>query len=43
MSEPSDCGEYGFTLFGILAPHHPLTDPHLPGLSGLMDDLSADI
>ena len=26
------CGEYGFTLQDILANHHPLTDPHLPGL-----------
>jgi Uma2 family endonuclease len=37
------CGEYGFTLFDILAHHHPLTDPHLPGLSCPMDGLFAGI
>jgi Uma2 family endonuclease len=37
------CGEYGFTLADILAHHHPLTDPHLPGLSCSMDDLFAGI
>ncbi|MBI2497449.1 MAG: Uma2 family endonuclease [Opitutae bacterium] len=37
------CGEYGFTLFDILAHHHPLTDPHMPGLSCTMDELFADI
>jgi len=37
------CGEYGFTLFDILAHHHPLTDPHLPGLSCAMDELFAGI
>jgi Uma2 family endonuclease len=31
-------GEYGFTLQDILANHHPLTDPHLPGLRCSMDD-----
>lgn len=36
-------GEYGFTLFDILAHHHPLTDPHLPGLRCPMDELFADI
>jgi Uma2 family endonuclease len=37
------CGEYGFTLLDILAHHHPLTDPHLPGLSCSMDELFAGI
>lgn len=37
------CGDYGFTLFDILANRHPLTDPHLPGLSCTMDELFADI
>ncbi len=32
-------GEYGFTLTDILAHHHPLTDPHLPGLACPMDEL----
>ena len=36
-------GEYGFTLTDILASHHPLTDPCLPGLSCPMDDLFAGI
>ena len=36
------CGEYGFTLSDILANHHPLTDPHLPGLSCPMDRLFPD-
>jgi len=34
-------GEYGFTLIDILAHHHPLTDPHLPGLGCSMDELFA--
>ena len=37
------CGEYGFTLADILANHHALTDPHLPGLSCPMDELFAKI
>lgn len=37
------CGEYGFTLADILANHHPLTDPHLPGLRCPMDELFAKI
>ncbi len=37
------CGEYGFTLFDILANHHALTDPHLPGLNCAMDELFAGI
>jgi len=32
-------GEYGFTLSDILANHHPLTDPYLPGLECSMDEL----
>jgi Uma2 family endonuclease len=32
-------GEYGFTLTDILAHHHPLTDPELPGLGCSMDEL----
>jgi Uma2 family endonuclease len=36
-------GEYGFTLIDILAHHHPLTDPCLPGFSCTMDELFADI
>jgi len=36
-------GEYGFTLLDILANHHPLTDPHLPGLRCPMDTLFAEI
>ncbi len=36
-------GEYGFTLFEILANHHALTDPHLPGLSCSMDELFASL
>ena len=35
------CGEYGFTLGDILAHHHPLTDPHLPGLNCPMEVLFA--
>jgi Uma2 family endonuclease len=34
-------GEYGFTLEDILAHHHPLTDPELPGLGCSMDELFA--
>ena len=37
------CGEYGFTLSDILANRHPLTDPHLPGLSCSMDELFAKL
>jgi Uma2 family endonuclease len=37
------CGEYGFTLADILANHHRLTDPHLPGLGCSMDELFATI
>lgn len=37
------CGEYGFALLDILAHHHPLTDPHLPGLSCTMDELFASL
>ena len=37
------CGEYGFTLLDILANHHPLTDPHLPGLRCPMDELFATV
>jgi Uma2 family endonuclease len=37
------CGEYGFTLLDILANHHPLSDPHLPGLRCPMDELFASI
>jgi len=37
------CGEYGFTLLDILANHHPLTDPHLPGLACPMTELFATI
>lgn len=33
------CGAHGFTLLEILANHHPLTDPHLPGFSPSMPDL----
>jgi Uma2 family endonuclease len=36
-------GEYGFTLIDILAHHHPLTDPCLPGLGCSMDKLFAKI
>ncbi|MDI1321076.1 MAG: Uma2 family endonuclease [bacterium] len=36
-------GEFGFTLTDILANHHPLTDPHLPGLSCPMHELFANI
>jgi Uma2 family endonuclease len=36
-------GEYGFTLVDILAHHHPLSDPHLPGLRCTMDELFAKI
>lgn len=36
-------GEYGFTLLDILANHHPLTDPHLPGLNCPMKTLFADL
>lgn len=36
-------GEYGFTLTDILAHHHPLTDPHLPGLDCTMDELFAKL
>jgi Uma2 family endonuclease len=36
-------GEYGFSLTDILAHHHPLTDPHLPGLGCTMDELFARI
>ncbi len=36
-------GEYGFTLTDILAHHHPLSDPHLPGLGCSMDELFAKI
>ena len=36
-------GEFGFTLIDILAHHHPLTDPHLPGMSCTMDDLFASL
>lgn len=36
-------GEYGFTLTDILAHHHPLTDPHLPGLGCSMDELFAKL
>ena len=32
------CNEFGFTLQDILANHHPLTDPHLPGLSCSMEE-----
>lgn len=31
--------EHGFTLLDILANHHPLTDPHLPGLNCPMTEL----
>lgn len=34
-------GEYGFSLTDILAHHHPLTDPALPGLGCSMDELFA--
>jgi Uma2 family endonuclease len=37
------CGEYGFTLLDILANHHVLTDPHLPGLSCPMHELFATV
>lgn len=36
-------GEYGFTLTDILANHHPLSDPALPGLGCTMDELFAKI
>lgn len=32
------CSEYGFTLQDILANHHALTDPHLPGLGCSMEE-----
>ncbi len=34
-------GEFGFRLETILANHHPLTDPDLPGFSRTMDELFA--
>lgn len=37
------CGEYGFTLGDILAHHHALTDPGLPGLHCPMDELFAKL
>jgi len=37
------CGEYGFTLVDILAHHHALTDPCLPGLRCTMNELFAQI
>ena len=37
------CGEWGFTLLDILANHHALSDPHLPGLSCPMDELFAGL
>jgi Uma2 family endonuclease len=36
-------GEYGFTLTDILAHHHRLTDPQLPGLGCSMDELFAKL
>ena len=36
-------GEYGFTLTDILAHHHSLTDPNLPGLGCTMDELFAKL
>lgn len=36
-------GEFGFTLTDILAHHHPLTDPRLPGLGCSMDELFAKV
>jgi len=36
-------GEFGFTLTDILAHHHPLTDPRLPGLACPMDELFAKV
>ena len=33
------CGEHGFTLLEILANHHSLTDPHLPGFRSTMPEL----
>lgn len=36
-------GEYGFTLTDILAHHHPLSDPCLPGLGCTMDELFAKV
>ena len=36
-------GDFGFTLTDILAHHHPLTDPHLPGLACSMDELFAKL
>jgi Uma2 family endonuclease len=36
-------GEYGFTLLEILAHHHPLSDPLLPGLGCTMDELFATL
>lgn len=36
-------GEYGFTLLDILAHHHCLTDPLLPGLDCSMNELFAKL
>lgn len=36
-------GGYGFTLEDILAHHHPLSDPFLPGLSCTMEQLFAKV
>ena len=33
------CADHGFTLLEILANHHPLTDPHLPGFRPTMPGL----
>lgn len=33
------CGDHGFTLLEILANHHPLTDPYLPGFRLSMPEL----
>jgi Uma2 family endonuclease len=33
------CGERGFSLLEILANHHPLTDPHLPGFCPTMPEI----
>jgi Uma2 family endonuclease len=35
------CNETGFGLLQILANHHPLTDPHLPGFHYSMPELFA--
>lgn len=35
------CNDTGFGLLQILANHHPLTDPHLPGFSYSMPELFA--